>query len=325
MSGLAPRNKLRPTFLDDLRRLRVLREFRERGSVTDTALAMHLTTSAVSQQLSGLSRELGFPVTVKVGRKLVLTPEGKALLDHADAVFARLEEARVDLQNWSPAGRCRIDVGGFSSILTGLLPGVVQLMRVQAPLADLRLHQVESPELFDRLDDGTVDVALSLSFRGSPEPDDSRYHRVELGVDVLDVALPRDHPAADEATVALRDLCGEEWISGTPGGSCDVLLQTACNAAGFTPQIVHRLEDWLSTAAFVAAGQAITLIPRLAQVTLPAGLVIRPLRGPVPERYVFAAIRQGAQNDPYLVELLESLVRSASSLRSAAAAQVGEA
>jgi DNA-binding transcriptional LysR family regulator len=59
-------------FMDDLGRLRVLREFRERQSVTATAQALHLTPSAVSQQLAGLSRDLGFAVTQREGRGLVL-------------------------------------------------------------------------------------------------------------------------------------------------------------------------------------------------------------------------------------------------------------
>ena len=43
----------------DVRRLGLLRELSERGSVTAVAQALHLTPSAVSQQLKTLEREAG--------------------------------------------------------------------------------------------------------------------------------------------------------------------------------------------------------------------------------------------------------------------------
>ena len=59
---------LSSAFTIDIRRLRVLRELQQRGTIGATARALHLTPSAISQQLSTLSREIGVPLLAPQGR-----------------------------------------------------------------------------------------------------------------------------------------------------------------------------------------------------------------------------------------------------------------
>src|SRR4051794_33151215 len=63
----------------DLHHLRLLRELGDRGSVAAVARAMHITPSAVSQQLRSLQRSARVPLTERRGRRLVLTEAGRAL------------------------------------------------------------------------------------------------------------------------------------------------------------------------------------------------------------------------------------------------------
>ena len=67
----------------DVRRLGLLRELAQRGSVTAVARAMHLTPSAVSQQLKALEREAGVALLQRSGRGIALTPPGRVLADTA--------------------------------------------------------------------------------------------------------------------------------------------------------------------------------------------------------------------------------------------------
>jgi DNA-binding transcriptional LysR family regulator len=304
-------DKLSHDFMDDLRRLRVLREFRERGTVTATAEALHLTPSAVSQQLSGLSHDLGFPVTRRSGRRIVLTPRGDALLSHADVVFAHLEHARHDLQTWDETLRGTVTIGAFSTALTGLLPSTLDTLAAEAPELVVKLRQAEPPVLFDQLDAGQVDLAIAVSFEGSPTLGDPRYHRVELGPDPLDIAVPQSHPHAADRTIDLRDLATDHWITGSPGGCCATITATACAAAGFAPDIRHHVDDWLAVTQLVAHGHGVTLLPRLAQRDLPSSLVLRPVARQKPRRHLFAAIPAGAQGSPLLQKVLGHLVAAA--------------
>jgi DNA-binding transcriptional LysR family regulator len=294
-------------FMDDLRRLRVLREFRERGSITATAKALHLTASAVSQQLAGLSRHLGFPVTRPDGRRVVLTPRAETLLAHADAVFAHIERARHDLDSWDDITHGTVTIGAFPTAITGLLPRFLDDLRATAPKLGIRLCEAEPPALFDQLDAGRLTVALAVSFAGSPATTDPRYHRVDLGPDELDAALPADHPRAADARLELTALAAEPWISGDGEGCCGAITATACAAAGFVPDVVHRTNDWQAVAQLVAHGHGVALIPRLAQRALPAGLVIRPIADPAPRRGIFAAVPTGSQASPVVDLVLNQL------------------
>ncbi|ONI87492.1 LysR family transcriptional regulator [Actinosynnema sp. ALI-1.44] len=294
-------------FMDDLRRLRVLREFRERGSVTATAEALHLTPSAVSQQLAGLSKHLGFPVTRPEGRGVVLTPRARTLLAHADAVFAHIERARHDLDSWDEITHGTVTVGAFPTAITGLIPHLLDRARDTAPTLTIRVVEAEPPDLFDLLDAGKLTIGLAVSFVGSPAVNDPRYHQVDLGADELDVALPREHPLAAAQQVELTALAEEPWIAGDGTGCCGAITATACAAAGFAPDVVHRTNDWQAVAQLVAHGHGVALIPRLAQRSLPGGVAIRPVAAPAPRRRIFAAVPQGAQASP-VIELVLGLL-----------------
>src|ERR671910_15879 len=108
-------------FTIDLRRLRVLRELDQRGTVAATAAALHLTPSAVSQQLAALARELGVPLLERRGRGVRLTGQARLLLEHAGAVQAQLERARADLAAWDQGELGFVTVSGFSTAITGLV------------------------------------------------------------------------------------------------------------------------------------------------------------------------------------------------------------
>ncbi|MEV1114882.1 LysR substrate-binding domain-containing protein [Actinosynnema sp. NPDC049800] len=290
--------------MDDLRRLRVLREFRERGSITATAAALHLTPSAVSQQIARIARDVGFEVLQQVGRRVVLTPRGHALLSHADAIFAEIERARHELDSWDDSVRGTIKVGAFPTAITGLLPQVLDRARDELPNVKITVTEAEPPALFDELDAGRHDIALAVDFTGSPAAGDPRYHRVDLGPDELDVALPPGHPLLERKVLGLKDFRNDPWIVGDGRGCCGAITATACAAAGFTPDVAHRTNDWQALAQLVAHGHGVALIPRLAQRDLPAAVTIRRITASRPQRWIFAAVPEGAQHSPLITTAL---------------------
>src|SRR5882757_2799471 len=118
--------QVRRTFTIDLRRLGVLRELDRRGSLAGAARALHLTPSAVSQQLASLSREVGVLLIERQGRGVRLTGQARVLLEHADLIAAQLEKARADLSAWEGGRRGAVTVGAFSSAITGLMPSALR-------------------------------------------------------------------------------------------------------------------------------------------------------------------------------------------------------
>ena len=66
----------------DVRRLRLLRELKIRGTLAGVADALAYSPSAVSQQLALLEKEVGVPLLQKVGRRVQLTPQAEILVAH---------------------------------------------------------------------------------------------------------------------------------------------------------------------------------------------------------------------------------------------------
>ena len=91
----------------NLERLRVLQAVARHGSVTAAAAELHVTTSAVSQQLARLERESGTTLVERSGRGIRLTDSALLLAGHASAILAMAEEAQadVDAQAGAVAGR----------------------------------------------------------------------------------------------------------------------------------------------------------------------------------------------------------------------------
>ena len=81
----------------DLRRLRLLSELHERGTIAAVADALQFTPSAVSQQLAMLEREAGVRLLERAGRGVRLTDAAFTLVEHADALLERAALAESDL------------------------------------------------------------------------------------------------------------------------------------------------------------------------------------------------------------------------------------
>jgi DNA-binding transcriptional LysR family regulator len=80
------------------RRLLLLVELADRGTISAVAEALHFTPSTVSHGLSMLERELGVALLERSPRSVRLTPAARALAQDGRAVLASLGAAEADAQ-----------------------------------------------------------------------------------------------------------------------------------------------------------------------------------------------------------------------------------
>jgi molybdate transport repressor ModE-like protein len=295
----------------DVRRLRVLRALADHGTVAAAAQALHLTPSAVSQQLAALEREVGQPIVERRGRGLVLTGAGDVLLEHAHALFAQLERAEADIAAHGRGELGTVVIGAFPTALAAVAAPAAQTLATTHPRLRLELVDVESPQCFAALVEERIDLAISMESASAPAPGDPRFSRWPLLDDPLDAVLPDDHALARRSAIALDALATETWVGPSPGTSCFEVTLAGCAAAGFTPRLVHRTNDFATLMTFVAAGLGVALVPRLAQDRVPPGVAVVPLRGTPPARRVFAATRRGSEARPIVAAARDALASAA--------------
>jgi DNA-binding transcriptional LysR family regulator len=297
----------------DTRRLRTLRAVADHGTVTAAAAALHLTPSAVSQQLVALEHEVGHRLFTRDGRGVHLTAVGKIMLAHANEVLAQLERAEAEVAAYTAGEVGEVTVACFATAISAVLSPAITVLRDAAPGIQVRVLDAEGDQSLSMLLDSEADLAIAVEYRGAPDASDRRLSRLPLYAEPFDLVLPRDHPLAGSAT--LVSLAAETWIGPYPGNPVHDVITFACQQAGFTPNVTHCSDDFRAVVALVGAGAGVALVPRLAlrDMALP-GVVVR--QTPGPERRVFAAVRRGADSHPVVRPLLSALRTVAASLGS---------
>ncbi|RZQ60503.1 LysR family transcriptional regulator [Amycolatopsis suaedae] len=292
----------------DLRRLQVLRVLADRGTVTEAARALHVTPSAVSQQLGQLARELDVELLARDGRGVVLTPAAHALLAHADELARRWELARADLAGLTGTVGGTVRLCGVSSALAAFAAPAVRILRQRHPRLRVRLAEEETGECYRLLLSGQSDVAVVLPAAASPPAGDPRFDRQVLVEDPQDLLVPAGHPLAGRAAVPLAAAAGEDWLVKVRDNDSHDLLVAACAAAGFTPRVAHEVKEWYAVSRLVAEGLGVCLLPRLVPVPADHAVVRVPLRGdPAPRRAIVAAVRRGSADHPAVAAVLTAL------------------
>jgi DNA-binding transcriptional LysR family regulator len=277
----------------DVRRLRLLRDLAHLGTITAVADAHTYTPSAVSQQLTVLEREAGTRLLERTGRRVVLTPAGELLVQHAEKILAALEEAQADLATTDLTGDLRI--GAFpTAVRTVLPPALVRLAR-DHPRLDLTVTELDPAAAPRELRERRLDVALVNDYdvmpaAGTGETQPLLDETVHLAVH------------GDERSVA--DAEDSPWIAGTPGTACHAVTLHACRAAGYTPRIRHTADDFDAVLALVAAGQGVSLVPQLAAGSPPDGVVLVPL---AIRRRTSVAYRNGAGKHPAIAAFIDAV------------------
>lgn len=280
----------------NLDRLRALHAVSVHGSVAAAAEALHVTPSGVSQQLAKLERETGHRLLAPQGRGVRLTRAGRLLAGHAGRVLEQLAAARADLDGLREEAVGPVRLGAFVTAARTVLPPALGVLRERHPGLAPTFAEGEADNLLPALLRGDLDVAVIESWDSVPTPIPGAVSHALLCSDVIDVALPAGHPLARRRAVDLGELGGPDgiaWAGWTAGTRCEDQLVQTLREHSVEPSIACSVADYPTQLAFVAAGLAAALIPRLGRDPLPDGVRIVATR-PVVRRKVHAVWRAGA-------------------------------
>ncbi|ASU83787.1 LysR family transcriptional regulator [Nocardiopsis gilva YIM 90087] len=294
----------------DVRRLQLLRALDEHHTVAGTAEALHVTPSAVSQQLATLSKETGVTLVERQGRRFLLTGAARVLLEHADVIFAEMERAKADLASYADGAVGVARVGSFSTGISDLLGPAVAGLRESHPGWRFEIVQAEPEESTEMLRTGELDLAITMSSVHLPHNGSPEFRADPIMVEPFDAVLPYHHPLANSTDLELAaDLADVDWIMSAPGTAWYDCVTAACNQAGFQPRIVHTVDEFSAVLSLVQAGLGMALVPRLGWTGLPApNLVVRSVRNTA-RRHIVALSRAGADPEPLLSAVREAAAK----------------
>jgi DNA-binding transcriptional LysR family regulator len=287
----------------DVKQLRVLKAVGECGSFSAAAEALSYTQPAISQQVAALEKRAGTTLVDRTSRGVRLTEAGSALVDHAEVVLARLAAAEAELEAMAGIRGGRVRLASFPTAGASVLPPAVALFTQRHPEVELSFIEREPEEAALMLRAAELEVALVFEYGEYEQPELERFYEgIELHRlvdDPMYLALPLGHPGANKPRVRLQDFFDATWIQESGKHSwCGRFHETACLAAGFTPKVGFRSDDYNVVQGLVAAGVGISLLPGLSLTNVREDIVIRSLGRGAPTRRIAAATLAGRYRSP---------------------------
>lgn len=238
----------------NLNHLAALRELDRLGTLSAVARSLSYTSGALSQQMDALERAVGAPVLVRVGRGVVLTDVGRALVDHADGVLAAEERARQAAAVASGRPAAPVTLGTWGSTAAALLVPLLRVAAAEQPGLRVRTREVDVNTAAAAVRHREVDVAFGLDYPDWPLPRDKDIELVLLRRERFVVASAASDPDPLPPRVALADLAGRPWILPVRETAMGRAVLSAFRRAGLEPDVSHEVNDTASSLRLVEQG-----------------------------------------------------------------------
>lgn len=294
--------------LRDLRYLVALADHKHFGRAAE---ASHVSQPTLSTQVRKLEDELGVALVERSPRNVLLTEIGREISDRARRILRDVDELRELARRTRDPESGSVRLGMFPTLGPYLLPHVVQRIRARFPRLELLLVEEKTPVLLQQLAEGRLDAAcLALPIH------DEQLHAEPLFEEPFVLAVPRAHPLAKRASLALADLEHQSLLLLEDGHCLRDQALDVCELAGALERSGFRATSLETLRQMVAAGVGLTLLPILAvkpPVPLSAEIALVRFRDRAPSRRIALAWRKSSANAPFLRDiaaLLRALPRS---------------
>jgi molybdate transport repressor ModE-like protein len=296
--------------LFDMRRLALLVEVVEQGSITAAAELMMYTPSAVSQQLRKLEQEVGQPLLTRRSRGVVPTEAGQVLADHARKIVRQMHAAQSDLDQIAGLKRGSLTIGTFPTLAGSFLPTVIRVFKKRYPAIGLSVRSARFDELVADLESGVTGLCLLWDYPWNPFHDDA-IRVTEVFRESTVILVARGHRLAEQEQVTMEELRHESWIVRAEAHPVVEVLQRSAHEAGFEPAIGFLANDYQEAQAMVSVGMGVAMVPRTAVALQHPDVRVLSLGPDAPLRRVLLAQRQDKVYAPAEVAFHSTLLEVA--------------
>ena len=238
-----------------LRQLEVFVATAREGTTRAAAERVARSQSAASAALADLESALGAQLFDRVGRRLLLNENGRALLPPAQRL---LEQAAEVQALFSGEHAARLQVAASFTIGEYLLPGLVAQWTRLHPASRIRLRIANTHDVIEAVAAFEVDIGFIEGPQTHPDLVTHPWRSDELVV----VAAP-DHPLAARVAT-LRQLSEASWIVREPGSGTRQATDAWLLAHLSRMDVAHELGSTEAIKRLVAAGAGLGCLSRPA-------------------------------------------------------------
>ena len=237
--------------LDDLH---ALVEFAQAGSIAGAADRLFRTPSAITRQLQRLEAALGTELLDRSTKPARLNSLGSRVLEQARDLWQRTEALKsLASPDAEPHGLLR--VGLAHPLADGTFVEPIRALTKEYPRVRLLLLSERTPELFNRLIAGELDVAVVPFPEGKTAP--SPLLTNIIATDRWEIV----QGAAGNVGGDWESLGRAPWVLNPPGCKARANLIDQMERAGFTPMIAAEIHNMHLQLQFVQSGYGVGLLP----------------------------------------------------------------
>jgi len=268
------------------------------------AKKLGMTQPPLTEQIQTLENALKVKLFERSRRGAQLTPMGKAILPEVRKLRDYLERLELTIHEALAGQTGVLTIGAITSAMVDMLPPLISELQTAHPQLTISVREIDTAEAIPALENGTIDMAFSRL----EITHDHDINIRPLQQEQLSVALPRQHPLANTATVALADLAQETFVMFPRplNPTYFDILMANCYHSGFTPRVLHEARSVASQVGLVGCNQGIALVPLALQKMAPENVVIRPLAGNINVTTISVAWNN-RRNHPAVATVIEWL------------------
>lgn len=230
----------------------------ETASFSQAAERLYLTQPAVSKRIATLEQELGSPLFDRIGRQVVLTEAGEALLPHTRRILDEIESSRRAIADLSGriAGRLRLATSHHIGLHR--LPPLLRELRRRYPDLQLDIRFLDSESACRMVEHGELELAIvTLPLRPS-----AHLLVSPLWDDPLSVVCAPDHPLAGYKRAGLPTLANHKAILPGPETFTRQIVESAFRPLGMTLQVEISTNYLETIKMLTAVGLGWSVLPQ---------------------------------------------------------------
>lgn len=241
----------------DARQLEYFLAVVDHGGFSRAAKAMFVAQPSLSQAIRALERDLGSELFHRIGRRVVLTGAGRALIEPARQVVRGLELARASVEAVHDLTSGRVEIAAMPSATVEPLSSVVREFTARHPGVSVRIRAApRAHAVLEMVRTGTTELGL-LASRERLAIEPLALHPV--GRHRLVLVTPEDGPFPPGVPVRYHQLAGHRLIVGEQGTGMRDLVEEI-RAAGIGVHIAVESENREAFLPLVLGGVGLAVV-----------------------------------------------------------------
>lgn len=241
----------------DIKQLACFREVARAGNFGRAARSLGMSPPALSERIQKLERLVGQQLFLRHRKGVLLTKQGSLLLDHADSILARIDDAMNAVRSGSDDVTPILHFGLSGAASSGVVPTLLRTLRTQVPDIQFRVSETRGIDAEKAL----LEDGLDCLFIAYPPPSD-RLTTLLIDEIPMFACLACDHPLIECDVISLADLDNREIIcvGQYPHRRAYRAFFDAVEKAGANPLVSAAVNERQSLFTLVAGGIGIGIV-----------------------------------------------------------------